>query len=47
LDLEKFETGKQKLIFKKNISKNYIHFDSVKQLIINKNITVDGFAKLK
>jgi signal transduction histidine kinase len=41
LDLEKFETGRQKLIFKNNISKNNIHLDSVKQLIINKNIAVE------
>jgi signal transduction histidine kinase len=43
LDLEKFETGKQKLyLSKKNISKTITNtLDSVRQLIINKNITVD------
>ncbi|MFT7396554.1 MAG: Na+/proline symporter/nitrogen-specific signal transduction histidine kinase [Flavobacterium sp.] len=43
LDLEKFETGKQKLyLSKKDISKTIINtLDSVRQLIINKNITVE------
>jgi hypothetical protein len=43
LDLEKFETGKQKLyLSKKNISKTITNtLDSVRQLIINKNITVE------
>jgi signal transduction histidine kinase len=49
LDLEKFETGKQKLyLSKKNISKTITNtLDSVRQLIINKNITVDFTAKPK
>ena len=43
LDLEKFETGKQKIyLSKKNISKTIENtLDSVKQLILNKKITVD------
>jgi K+-sensing histidine kinase KdpD len=43
LDLEKFETGKQKLyLSKKKYFKTITNtLDSVRQLIINKNITVD------
>ena len=43
LDLEKFETGKQKIyLSKNNISKTVENtLDSVKQLIRNKNITID------
>jgi Na+/proline symporter/signal transduction histidine kinase len=43
LDLEKFETGKQKLyLSKNNISETIVNtLDSLRQLIINKNIAVE------